>query len=55
MMFWDIIDMVLKIILTGAIACIDMRASTEVVRLIIAGVISFVYCILLTTTLQARG
>jgi hypothetical protein len=49
MMFWDIIDMVRKIILTGVIACIDMRASTKVVRLIIAGVISFVYVVFLAT------
>jgi hypothetical protein len=51
-MFWDIVDiMVRKIILTGVIGCIDMRASTEeVVRLITAGVISFLYCILLATS-----
>ena len=49
MIFCDIIDMVRKTILTGVIACIaDMvQASTEVLRLIIANVISFVYGIFL--------
>jgi hypothetical protein len=49
MMFWDVVDLMRKIFLTGVIECIvDMRASTEVLRLIIAGLISFVYVVFLT-------
>ena len=47
MMFWDVVDLIRKIFLTGVIACIDMRASTEVVHLSIAVVISFIYAIFL--------
>jgi len=48
MMFWDVVDLIRKIFLTGVITCIDMRASTEVIRLIIASVISFMYVVFLT-------
>ena len=47
-MFWDIFDMTRKIFLTGVIACIDMNSSTEIFRLIIAGVISLIYLVILT-------
>jgi hypothetical protein len=47
MMFWDVVDLIRKIFLTGVIACIDMQASTEVIRLSIAVVISLVYVVIL--------
>ena len=48
MMFWDIIDMTRKIFLTGVIACIDMKSTTEILRLIAAGIISLIYLVFLT-------